>query len=709
MEDSEWIENTKDVIGKLNCYLNQKTMEKLLKLYVTEEDPEQKEKIREEIESILGIYSPQLYFSKKPMLESPQLEKCSGEIALGTIMQGDRNLHSFSVSLSEIQKHVAIFGTTGFGKTTLIINILNQLLQQKIPFLYFDFKQDLRHIKEWPIIVLRWNWLKINPLQPPKGVDEKQWMTTVAGICSHTFGWFWASENYLMQFMHKLYEEKKGKSYPTIREVYELIASKKETSRRLSEYRDVVMNRLASMLIVLEGVIDCEKGFAFEELLDKPVVIELDGLRRDEQNFLVELLLAYVFCYRIANKQRGELRHVLVFDEATRIYFRKREYSETTIELGMPFVDTVPQIIRDYCEGMIFAAQEPSIISHSVLANTNLKIVGFLGDGEDKEAVEKSLDLEEDERSAIGKLECGEWLVKKQGIKPFLMRSQDFPFEKNVSDEELEKKMQPALSSLMKSVELSVESEPKPERPERKVTKEIPLSEDAKLLISHINSHPFMTISSRYKQLGISGRRLESAKEEIISKRLVKEVSIALSVHRPAKFLVLTDIGLSYLKNAGQDVSLWQKVGNVGFEHMLYQVLIAYSLKNSGWQAFIEKDVGSGRRVDVLAVKDGKRIGIEVELGSVNLEEEISCLDQLDELAILVADYQTTLRTASEIQRLGKQKVWVCQISKFLAKLRSNINSEKNGINSFSKIKPDSCPNGRNKSGINRRNENERG
>jgi hypothetical protein len=675
------MEKTRQTIEKLNCYLDQKSMEKLLGLYAVEDDPDQKQEIKTDIETILGSYAPHLLFTEKPLLQSPQLDECSGEIVLGTVMQGNRNLHSFAVSLSDLQKHVAIFGSTGFGKTTLIINILGQLLGHGIPFLYFDFKQDLRHIRGWPIIVLRWNWLKINPLQPPKGVEAKQWMTVVADICAHTFGWFWASENYLMQHMNRLYDEREGNGYPTLREVYELTVNTQETSRRYSEYRDVVMNRLASILIVLKDVIDCEAGFPIEELLNYPVVIELDGLRRDEQNFLVELLLAYIFSYRIANSHRGKLRHVLIFDEATRVYFKKREYRETTVELGMPFIDTVPQIIRDYSEGMIFAAQEPSMISHSVLANTSLKIVGFLGEGEDIEAVVKSLDLEEDERSTITKLERGEWLVKKSGMKPFLMRSPDFPVEKNISDKELLKRMQPILSRLKRTVKTkpTVEKTARPEPMIKKIlqTSEFPpVSEDVRALLTNINSHPFMTISSRCKALGLSGRKIESAKAEIVEKGLAKEVSIALGSHRPAMFLVLTDLGLSYLRNSGQDVGLWERVGSVGFEHRLYQVLIAYSLRMVGWQTFIEREMGSGRRVDVLAMREGKKIGIEVELGKVSLEEELKCLDQLDELAILVADQETVLRVKSEAEKLGRQKVWFCQAGKFLSKLRGEIRVE---------------------------------
>lgn len=685
MEDREWVETTRDLIARLNCYLNQGSMERLLGLYLLEDDPQQKQSIKNDIETVLGSYAPYLFFSDKPMLPSPTLEECAGEITLGDVIQGERKIRPFSISLQDINKHIAIFASTGSGKTTLIINILRQLLDRSIPWLCFDFKQDLRHLtRNNPVKVLRWNWLRINPLKPPRGVGTQQWMMIIADIFAHVFGWFHASENYLMEYMNKLYEKKKGKGYPTFREVYELMESTEEKSKRFSEYRDVCRNRLASMLIVLKDVIDCEHGFAIEELLNYPVVIELDGLRRDESNFLLEFFLAYIFAYRLANNHRGRIRHLICFDEATRIFFKKRQWKETTVELGQPFIEQVPQVIRDYSEGLIFAAQEPSIISHSVMANSNLKIVGFLGDGEDIETIERSLDLDEVERSAISRLEVGEWLVKKAGMEPFILKSSDFPLEKNVTDEELKRRMKPFLSKLQET------SQPRTQVPVEKVElarKEglkIPdLSEDAKVLLIDVCKHPFRGLSTRYKLLGFSGRRSEAAKRELVQKNLVKETTIKFGSYRPLAFLVLTDLGLQFLKRIGQDTKLWDSVGNVGFEHRLYQVLITYAHRNAGQEAFIEKVV-NGRRVDVLILSNQKKIGVEIVLTpTIEVEEIVKSSSELDELIVLCRD-SNDLETISEHVRKNVpletfEKISFYVAGEYLSTLRRKIMYKRTG------------------------------
>jgi hypothetical protein len=66
--------------------------------------------------------------------------------------------------LEDLQ-HAGIFAATYSGKTTLIASILTQL---KIPWIAFDRKRDLRALcRKYNIKVLRWEWMKINPLQPP--------------------------------------------------------------------------------------------------------------------------------------------------------------------------------------------------------------------------------------------------------------------------------------------------------------------------------------------------------------------------------------------------------------------------------------------------------------------------------------------------------------------------------------------------------------
>jgi len=74
-----------------------------------------------------------------------------------------------------------------------------------------------------------------------------------------------------------------------------------------------------------------------EKLLKLPVVIELDGLGRDEAGILALWLFYWIYAYRRAKSIRGKLLHVLIIDEAKRVFTASDQYSQTTVEYsGIP-------------------------------------------------------------------------------------------------------------------------------------------------------------------------------------------------------------------------------------------------------------------------------------------------------------------------------------------------------------------------------------
>jgi DNA helicase HerA-like ATPase len=637
-DDFEYVEKTRQILQKANLRIPERLVDGLLVDLLLEPDPGTRESSRETINDLIAVHANDILFSEKPLFHVPRLPE-DGEIRIGKVVQGDGTYSNFFISRDDLQ-HLGIFAATYSGKTTLIATILTQLMRLSvpIPWMAFDFKRDLRGLSRSHYIrVLRWNWLRINPLQPPPGVELTQWMTFLADIMAHVFGWFHASENYLMQFMQQAYKSKTA-GYPTFRELHDRVALNEETGRRFSEYREVVINRLASMLIVLNEVIDAETSFPIERMLQENVVIELDGLRRDEANFLVELMLAYIFSYRLANLQRGKISHLLVFDEASRFFFKGRQFRDTTTELGIPFIDTVPQIIRDYKEGLLCAAQEPSLITHSLMSNLRTKFVGYLSEGEDIEAMCSSLNLDDDEKKELAKIgERGVWLVKKVGIRPFLIKSEDFPIAKDMPDEELQQRMKAFVEELdmLRKQAVPVAEQRTVEQP-RVVAPQ--LSPDAWDLLVNVCGHPFLGIRSRCDKLRVSARRIEAAIQELVDRQLVAPLPIPLGRFRPVKFLVPTSEALNLLGNVGHDTSLWKKIGHVGFEHSLYQVLIAYSLRKKGYEATIEKKLASGRRLDVYCNDGKKKTGIEIEITTANINEKVEGIEELDGLVILVRD-----------------------------------------------------------------------
>jgi len=665
LDDFDYVEKATKALLKSNLSIPETVSKAMLLNYMLETDYESKRTVGKEIGELIALNSSRQLFSKHPAFHVPNGNN-NGQIRIGRIVQGDNFASDFYVRLEDLQ-HAGIFAATYSGKTTFIATILTQLTKfsDPVPWMAFDFKRDLRGLcRNYDVKVLRWNWLKINPLQPPPGVEIAQWMTFLADIMAHVFGWFHASENYLMQFMQQAYSSNPA-SYPTLRELHDLVAVNEETGRRFSEYREVVINRLASMLIVLKDVIGAETSFPIDTMLHENVVIELDGLRRDEANFLVELFLAWIFSYRLASGHRGRISHLLVFDEASRFFFKGRQFRETTTELGIPFIDTVPQVIRDYKEGLLCAAQEPSLITHSLMSNLRTKFVGYLAEGEDIEAMCSSLNLDDDEKEELAKIgEIGYWLVKRAGEEPFVVKTEDFPIPKDMTDEELTQRMQPFLEQLHKAMENTVPArrekiieEPRVVAPQ--------ISTDAWNLLVNVCRHPFLGIRSRCTTLRLSARRIEKCIAELAEIKYLMPVQLALGNFRPVKFLVPSNDALNLLSNVGHDTSLWRRVGRVGFEHSLYSVLIAYSFRKRGLKASIEKKLQSGRRLDVY-IEGREKTGVEIELSTCNIEEKIRGIEELDRLVILVKDEQVFHDFVKYLGDNPNEKVRVARVIEFL-------------------------------------------
>ncbi|MGQ9469221.1 MAG: helicase HerA domain-containing protein, partial [Nitrososphaerales archaeon] len=235
MDKLEYAERVKELAERLNSYVNEDTIKKLLKLYLLAEEDEGYE-IEEDIEALLNANLPRLIFSKKPMLASPKKEEIDGEIKVGKVIQGNKELCNFGLSREELNQHVLITARSGGGKTTLIIQLIRQLISAKIPFLVFDFKRDYRHlIRHCPeLVVLSWKDLRINPLDPPPKVSFDEWKQQLLNIFGHVEAIWHGSTQYLLEAIEKVREERKDSA--TLEDVYRKIVETNETTRKMQEY-----------------------------------------------------------------------------------------------------------------------------------------------------------------------------------------------------------------------------------------------------------------------------------------------------------------------------------------------------------------------------------------------------------------------------------------------------------------------------------------
>jgi hypothetical protein len=666
----EWVEETKETIEKLSQHVNAESLKTLLNLYVITDNDGEKQSIRQDIETILGPGLQLLLENESPYFPVPPA--FNGEIVFGTVVQGNKRVGQFAVTGSDLCRHVSIYAQSGHGKSVLLYNLTDQLIQNNIGFWFFDVKQDGRALlgHHEQLVVIPWQNFRWNPLRPPPKMNVKLWWQLFSEVCGHAWGVYHAGINYLLEFLDQLYEDyEKTGVFPTLGDLHRLMVASQETSRKRMEYYDVMYNRTRTLESILGSMLNSKNGLKLEELVNRFAVFELDQLRAEEQNWLIEVILTWLYAYRMTEQHRGEqLRQVIICDEAHRIWDANKEWRDTTREMGMPTINLFPTQFRDFGTALILTSQEPSKMTQSVHANTLVKIVGNLGNGTDINSISEAMGLDDEERDAIHKLKRGEWLVKlsDQYTEPFMIQTADYPVDKHVSDEVVAERLQKLLP------ELFVE-EPKESIETAKAIEHVPqliksqLSADAWGVLANVCQHPFQGISSRCYALKFSGRRIEAAIQELASRHLIVSLDIPLGRFRPVKFLLPTDDALNLLRDFGYDTNLWKKIGNVGFEHSLYQVLIAYSFRKKGYEATIEKKLASGRRLDVYCNDGRRKTGIEIELTTSNFEEKVEGIDELDNLVILVKDEESLRAGVRFLQaRPAIKKVTIQRVSEFL-------------------------------------------
>ena len=549
----------------------------------------------------------------------------SGEIGLGETFQ----TRPFQLSENDLTKHFLAVGQSGSGKTTLFYNLSEQL---EIPVWFFDLKQDYRHLAhENDFLVLPWTELRFNPLQLPPGVPPRRWAQVFSEIFGHATALLSGSKNYLMKSLINLYQlyrlfEEAGEPYPSLHELETFVeAEKVNYVRKTSNYRDTLLNRLEAMNLVAGTVFDCSQGYPIEELLQRNVVFEFDGLSRDVQNFLTEILFAYVYEYRLAENQRDQgLNHVFFLDEGKRIF---SVYKERQDAAGIPEIDQLTAKMREFGEGLVVADQEASKLTDSIKANTYTKILLPTGDRKQFNAVVDSMNLSQKQMDFASDLGTGEAIIQVGSRSPVPVKLDDYRIEKTVTDEELEKQM------MEKWEDLTHEPRETTPRYEQRIVpgrsekleetevvddpSELEVSGDADRFLEDVVENPFKPLTERY-QLFSSSYKGNKAKNELVDNGVVVERQVK-TPNGKRKLLQFTDKGRNYAENE-LDLDT-ERRGRGGIVHGYWQHRIQALFEEVGWISKVEMF-----DADVYVNMGNMELAVEVAMG--NNQREIKHVEK---------------------------------------------------------------------------------
>jgi len=603
----------------LKPILPQKQWDYLRLRYVMEKDIRKRFATENLIDMLLAKKVPGLKM-EQILLPPPDESQLSGEYSIGRISYPGNPKGILGIREKEWIKHCGIFGKTGSGKTTLMVRILKELCEKDKPFLIFDYKRNYRDLLKHPdfekqgILIFTVGRkdvvpFQFNPKNGPEGIEEYVWIKQLSQIIEKVY--------LLGPGANDVFMESAGLN--TFKEMQERVLKQKKRARELLWWASVKRTLNAINYPGLGEVVNCQRGYPIPELLNKKVILELDGLSNSDQAFIIGSLLLWIYHYRMRQPEREILKHFIIIEEAHHLFLQTRQEED--------IADIIMREIRELGEAIIIIDQHPSKMSVSALGNLSTKFALTLSLNQDVSALANAMLLGKDERRYLAMLTLGQCICRSDRFPvPVLLTIENFPIQKGfVTDEDLKTLMDGYLKDLRRE-------NPQLTKPGNiySIQNHETLSPLGRIILENIELKPFIGFVKRFKDLGLKIPDGYKAIEELTAMRLI--VPLTIDGNR-----------LYELTPKGRE-SLGRKAihrGRGGLEHRYYiEKIKAYYLANEGF-TFLEKD-----DIDIIIEKGDQILAIQMETGKSDIQANLMklCRHKADLKYILATNRETEIR-----------------------------------------------------------------
>ncbi len=614
-------ENLDGILAKLKPVLGERRTKSFWLAYQLETNLEKKREFEGLIHILAAKHLDKTFEKKKILLEPPP--ELSGEYRLGKIFYSDQARGKFRLKEDSLPSHVGIFGMTGAGKTNVVTLLIQNLLRQKKNFLIFDWKRNYRDLISLGIDnlivhtvgrdVVPFHW---NPLIPPPNTEPSTWLKQFIEVCQHALFLGHGVERILQKVIDSLYSEHgvydgNPYSYPTLSDVENELNNYKAKGRE-AQWLDSAKRAIGALCFGGFGeVLNVRQNVEID--LSKNIVFELDSLTDSEKTFFTEAFLLWIYHKRLSESEREVFKHCTIIEEAHNCLLREkmRLAGKETI------TDIILRQIRELGEALIIIDQQPSLITATALSNIHTQIMMKMSYADDVVTAMRLVCLDPSEAEYLRMLKTG-WAIAKvpDWHKPFLAKFPLLPLKKgSVIDEDLRKKMRgysPELS--LEKVRNALNEVIRDFRGlDRKEKNKKELTPKEKELLIDILKYPTSGTVERYHRLGLNVYQGNKLKQQLAKKDLIKAESISTNKGR-LKVFDLSEKGKDELRKLGYQVKN-HRVKNASFEHEFWKKKVADHLKDNGFEIHEEYPIGYGKSVDVVAMKDGKQMAIEIETG----------------------------------------------------------------------------------------------
>lgn len=368
-------------------------------------------------------------------------------ISLGNLVQSGNEINTkVYLEKSALNKHIFITGVTGTGKTTTCQKLL---LESELPFLVIEpAKTEYRILMTDPktedILIFTLGNDKVapfrlNPFEFFEGESITSRVDMLKAAMEASFDMEAAIPQIIESAMYSCYEDYGWNidtdenekfdnpydegvySFPTLEDLLNKVeteVTKHNFDDRLKkDYIGSITARLQGLLVGSKGqMLNSRRSIDFRELIEKKVVLEIEGIKNGTEKSLVMGFILTNLCEALRAKYNKDkhFKHITLIEEAHRLLSKytpgdslnKKNSVET-------FADMLAEV-RKYGESLIIADQIPNKMTPEVLKNTNTKIVHKIFAEDDKEAIGNTISLSKEQKGFLSSLPTGRAIVFSQ-------------------------------------------------------------------------------------------------------------------------------------------------------------------------------------------------------------------------------------------------------------------------------------------------------
>lgn len=273
-------------------------------------------------------------------------------LGIGEVCERRRRTSTgYRAALEDLRRHGLIVGMTGSGKTNTLKGLLAQLDKRGVPFLVVEpAKKEYRELLSsrsfagrlavWTVGDETSAPLRLNPFELEPGTPLAPHIDLLKSLFAASFGLWTPLPQILERCLHAIYEDRgwviaTGENlragdpdFPTLSDLVTKVAMVTEGLGYHGEFtanaRAALQTRLHSLRAGGKGrMLDVARSVPMSVLLDRPTVVELEDVGDDDDKaFLIGLLLLRLAEHRRVRGAGRGLRHVIVFEEAHRLFSR---------------------------------------------------------------------------------------------------------------------------------------------------------------------------------------------------------------------------------------------------------------------------------------------------------------------------------------------------------------------------------------------------